>query len=97
MMTERSETWQQGYKSVCFVARCSFFHCSLVPRLPCSGALTAKLSERGEPGIISSVSSVNGPVALIVCGHTRNSEQEKERQQQATYMYLAIGDEYHTH
>ena len=52
-----------------------------------------KLCERGEPGIFSRVSSVNGPVVLIVCGHTRDSEQGKEQKLQATYfMYLAIED-----
>ena len=68
-----------------------FLFCNLVSTLPCSRTLTVKLCERGEPGIFSRVSSVNGPVDLIVCGHTRDSEQEKEQKQQATYfMYLAI-------
>jgi len=57
----------------------SWFQASLVPRLPRSGTQTLKLCRRGEPGIFSQVRSGKGREDLIVRGHTRNSEQEKER------------------
>ena len=57
-----------------------------------SGTWTLKLCRRGEPGIFCHVKSAKGREDLIVRGHTRNSEQEKERRYRTTYYtYLAIG------
>ena len=66
---------------------------SLVPRLPRSGTRTLKLCRHGQPDIFSHVRSGKGREEdLIVCGHSRNSEQQKEQRKRATYYsYLAIG------